>query len=283
VRGSRVALVLSFSLTASLSSAVAGARTEVEFAYGGGKYVKPREAARAGLVVVPDAVSVGARAPLVVFLHGLNQDGPLHKWMGAKGNPDVSAMLASLQAEGKAAPFLVAAPSQTIDASKPWGMWAGFDLADFVQKTEAALGSRAVVDRSRVVVLAHSGGGCNVHGSALLAASAKAPAPYAVVLADTCFDRGVAETLLKAAPSTRVHTFYQTASWERDFEPFRSLFLGSREHGPHERSMTHVPLTGYGSHDRILSIVVERAIPVLLPKTLAPEPSRPVAGPPSAP
>jgi poly(3-hydroxybutyrate) depolymerase len=245
--------------------------------------VKPREAAHAGLVVVPDAVSVGARAPLVVFLHGLNQDGPLHKWMGAKGNPDVSAMLTRLQAEGKAAPFLVAAPSQTIDASKPWGMWAGFDLSDFVQKTEAALGSRAVVDRSRVVVLAHSGGGCNVHGSALLAASAKAPAPYAVVLADTCFDRGVAETLLKAAPSTRVHTFYQTASWEREFEPFRSLFLGSREQGPHERSMTHVPLTGYGSHDRILSIVVERAIPVLLPKTLAPEAARSVAGPPSAP
>ena len=186
------------ALATVLVPRVAAARTEVEFAFGRGTYVKPHEAARAGLVVVPDAVAPGARAPLVVFLHGLNQDGPLHKWMGAKGNPDVSAMLVRLQAEGKAAPFLVAAPSQTVDASKPWGMWASFDLSDFVQKTEVALGSRASVDRSRVVVLAHSGGGCNVHGSALSAASANAPAPYAVVLADTCFDRGVAETLLKA-------------------------------------------------------------------------------------
>lgn len=264
------------ALAFALVPGVAVARTDVEFAFGRGKYVKPHEAGRAGLVVVPDGVTPGSRAPLVVFLHGLNQDGPLHKWMGAKGNPDVSAMLARLQASGRAAPFLVAAPSQTVDASKPWGMWAGFDLSDFVQKTEAALGPRAVVDRSRVVVLAHSGGGCNVHGSALLAASATAPAPYAVVLADTCFDRGVAETLLKAAPSTRVHTFYQTASWERDFEPFRALFLGTRDRGPRERSMTHVPLTGYGSHDRILAIAVERAIPVLLP-------AGPVAGPPSAP
>ena len=167
MKGSSVALLLSFSLTSSICPGLAAARTEVEFAFGGGKYVKPREAARAGLVVVPEAVSLGARAPLVVFLHGLNQDGPLHKWMGAKGTPDVSAMLVRLQAEGRAAPFLVAAPSQTVDASKPWGMWASFDLSDFVQKTEAALGPRASVDRSRVVVLAHSGGGCNVHGSAL--------------------------------------------------------------------------------------------------------------------
>ena len=283
MKGSSVALVLTFALTFSLCPGLAAARTEVEFAFGGGTYAKPREAARAGLVVVPDAVSPGARAPLVVFRHGLNQDGPLHKWMGAKGNPDVSVMLSRLQAEGRAAPFLVAAPSQTVDASKPWGMWASFDLSDFVQKTEAALGPRASVDRSRVVVLAHSGGGCNVHGSALLAASAKAPAPYAVVLADTCFDRGVAETLLLAAPSTRVHTFYQTASWERDFEPFRTLFMGTRDRGPRERSMTHVPLTGYGSHDRILGVVLDRAIPVLLPKVTEPSGARPVAGSAAAP
>jgi poly(3-hydroxybutyrate) depolymerase len=175
VKGEGRSVVCLVALVLALAPSVAAARTEVEFAFGRGKYVKPHEVERAGLVVVPDAVTPGARAPLVVFLHGLNQDGPLHKWMGAKGNPDVSAMLARLQVSGKAAPFLVAAPSQTVDASKPWGMWASFDLSDFIQKTEAALGARAVVDRSRVVVLTHSGGGCNVHGSALLAASATAP------------------------------------------------------------------------------------------------------------
>ena len=248
----------------------AEAREEIAFAYGAPRYVSEAQAPTAGLVVVPESVGRGANVPLVVFLHGLNQDGPLHKWLGAKGTPDIGVVLERLQTQGKTAGFVVAAPSQTRDASRPWGMWQSFDLGDFVQKAEAALGARAHVDRSKIIVLAHSGGGCNVHGSALRAASSRAPAPYAVVLADTCFDRGVAETLLLAAPSTRVLSYFQTQSWEREFGPFRASFFANREVGPQDRRFVEVPLRGYGAHDRIFTVAVERAFPELLPVAAAP-------------
>ena len=246
----------------------AHAREEITFPYGAPRYVPEALASTAGLVVVPPGVARGANAPLVVFLHGLNQDGPLHKWLGARhdrGTPDIASTFERLQAEGKMQPVLLAAPSQTRDASRPWGMWQAFDLADFVQKTEAALGARAHVDRSRVVVLAHSGGGCNVHGSALAAASARAPVPYAVVLADTCFDRGVAETLLLAAPSTRIFSYYQTHSWDRDFGPFRASLFARPEVGPRDRRFVEVSLPRAGAHDRIFAVAVERAFPELFP------------------
>ena len=243
----------------------ASARETFTFAYGAPRFVPTENASTAGIALVPEAIGSGALVPLVVFLHGLNERGPLHKWLGAKGTTDIGAVLEGLQSQGKTRSFVIAAPSQTRDASRPWGMWQGFDLADFVQKTEAALGTRVRVDRTRIVVLAHSGGGCNVHGSALLAASSKQPAPYAVVLADTCFDRGVAETLLLASPATKVLAYYQTQSWERDFGPFRAAFFAHPEVGPKDRRFVEVPLRGAGAHDRIFTIAVERAFPELLP------------------
>jgi len=242
------------------------ARESLTFPYGAPRFVPRESEANAGLVVVPAAVARGASVPLVVFLHGLNEHGPLHKWLGAKGTEDMSLALEALQDEGKTRPFVVAAPSQTIDAARPWGMWQGFDLGDFVQKAEAALGGRARVDRAKVIVLAHSGGGCNVHGSALRAASSRGVVPYAVVLADTCFDRGVAETLLLAAPATRIFAYYQTRTWDRDFGPFRAAFFAHPEVGPSDRRFIEVPLRGPGAHDRIFRVAVSRAFPELLPK-----------------
>jgi hypothetical protein len=254
----------SCAFVASVSTR-AEARDETTFAYGAPRYVPQERAASAGLVIAPKSVAQGTKVPLVVFLHGLNQDGPLHKWLGARGTQDIAVLLEKLQTEGKTAPFLIAGPSQTKDAARPWGMWQNFDLGDFVAKTEAALGTRATVDRSRVIVLAHSGGGCNVHGSALRAASSRGVVPFAVVLADTCFDRGVAETLLLAAPETRIFAYYQTQSWERDFGPFRAAFFGARPgQGPREKRFVEVPLRGAGAHDRLFSVAVERAFPELL-------------------
>lgn len=262
----RSTAVAGWLVTAIVLAPGAGrAHDRIEFPYGEGRYVPRELAPNAGLVVVPEGVAAGATVPVVVFLHGLNERGPLHKWLGAKGTPDVSDALFALQRDGKTRPFVIAAPSQTRDAARPWGMWQGFDLGDFVRSAGVALGARAKIDPARVIVLAHSGGGCNVHGSALGAASSKRPAPFAVVLADTCFDRGVAETLLLAAPSTKVLAYYQTQSWERDFGPFRAAFFAQREVGPADRRFVEVPLRGAGAHDRIFRIAIDRAFPELLP------------------
>lgn len=248
-----------------LAAGSAWAHEDIAFAYGAPCYVPQRLAARAGLVVVPSALPRGARVPLVVFLHGLNQDGPLHKWLGARGTPDMRPLFEGLQAQGKTAPFLVAAPSQTRDAARPWGMWQAFDLADFVDRTAEALAGRAEIDRSKIVVFAHSGGGCNLHGSALRAASARQPVPLAVVLADTCFDQGVAETLLLAAPATRIFAYYQTHTWEREFGPFRASLFANPALGPRDRRFVQVSLPGGGAHDRMFTVAVERAFPEVLP------------------
>ncbi len=235
-----------------------------EFPFGAPLYIPESRTLRGGLVHVPEGVPRGARVPLVVFLHGLNQDGPLHKWLGGRGTPDLRPFFERLVSEGKTAPFLVAGPSQTRNAARPWGMWQSFDLGDFVARTELALGERASVDRSRVVLLAHSGGGCNVHGSILRSASSKAPVPYAVLAIDTCFDRGVAETLLLAAPETRIFTYFQRESWDRDFDAFRALFLGDRSRGPRDRRFVEIPL-GRGGHDAIFTVAMSRALPELIP------------------
>ncbi len=245
----------------------AHAHDDIVFPYGAPRYVPERLAAQAGLVVVPSALPRGARVPLVVFFHGLNQDGPLHKWLGGRGTPDMRPYFERLQAEGKTAPFLVAAPSQTRDAARPWGMWQAFDLADFVDRASAALAGRAEVDRTQIIVFAHSGGGCNLHGSALRAASARDPAPHAVILADTCFDQGVAETLLLAAPSTRLFAYYQTHTWERDFGPFRATLFANPAAGPRDRRFVQVSLPGGGAHDRLFQVAVERAFPEVLRPT----------------
>jgi poly(3-hydroxybutyrate) depolymerase len=263
-RGRRLAGLL-VGVSGLLAARSARAHEDITFPYGAPRYVPERLAARAGLVVVPSALPRGARAPLVVFFHGLNQDGPLHKGLGAPGTADMRVVFERLQAEGKTAPFLVAAPSQTRDAARPWGMWQAFDLGDFVEHAAAALAGRAEIDRAKIVVLAHSGGGCNLHGSALRAASARAPAPHAVVLADTCFDQGVAETLLLAAPSTRLFAYYQTHSWERDFGPFQAALFANRAVGPRDRRFVQVSLPGGGAHDRLFQVAVERAFPELLP------------------
>ncbi len=259
---------------AALGSLVAwappgAAHEDLTFAYGAPRYVPARLGPQAGLVVIPRpaaaAAARGAKVPLVVFLHGLNQDGPLHKWLGARGTPDMRPFFEGLQAEGKTAPFLVAAPSQTRDAASPWGMWQAFDLGDFVDHAAEALAGRVAIDRARVVVFAHSGGGCNLHGSALRAASARQPVPHAVVLADTCFDQGVAETLLLAAPSTHLLAYYQTQSWERDFAPFRRALFGDRSVGPRDRRFVEVTFAGAGAHDRMFAVAATRALPELLP------------------
>ena len=43
-------------------------------------------------------------------------------------------------------------------------MWQSFDLDDFVRAVDAAIATRAAVDRDQVFVIGHSGAGCNPDG-----------------------------------------------------------------------------------------------------------------------
>ena len=235
-------------VAAPLESAVAA-----EFPYGAGTFVPPAQGDREGAVHAIGQGEAGPR-PLVVFLHGLNEGGPLHKDLDR-----VAAVATRLVAEGKLEPLLVAGPSQTKDATRPWDMWEGFDLEAFVDAASAVM----PVDRESVVLVGHSGGGCNLRGSIL---ASKGRNASAVVAIDTCFDPKVAEALLDAPPWTRIWAYHQTSSWDRDPDGFaRVLFDPKRRGGPLDRRFEKAPIEGPSAHDAILPWALRRALPALLP------------------
>ena len=63
-------------------------------------------------------------------------------------------------------------------------LWPGFDLDAFLDRTAARLAGIATIDRSRVIVVGHSGAGCNIHGGLATALHAKTT-PLADLVIDT--------------------------------------------------------------------------------------------------
>ncbi len=229
----------------------------IEFAFGSPAFVPEAQSARAGGVIVVGAPESREARPLVVFLHGLNEAGPLHREL------DVVARVASkLVADGTIIPLLVAGPSQTRNATRPWDMWEGFELATFLGALEPALDAAGAprVDRARVVLVGHSGGGCNLRGSILSPRGRGAAS--AILAIDTCFDPKVAAALRDTPPSTHVWAFWQTTSWERDTEGFRRAFLAPGALA--DRRAEKAPIEGPGAHDAILPWALRRALPQLL-------------------
>jgi hypothetical protein len=232
--------------------------TTIEFAFGAPAFVPDSQAARAGGAIVIGAEANREARPLVVFLHGLNEAGPLHRELDV-----VARVAAKLVADGTIVPLLVAAPSQTRNASRPWDMWEAFELGSFLAALEPALDAAGAprVDRARVVLVGHSGGGCNPKGSIL---SPRGRSPASAILAiDTCFDPKVAAALRDTPPSTHVWAYWQTTSWDRDTEGFRRAFLAPGD-PPADRRAEKAPIEGPGAHDAILPWALRRALPLLL-------------------
>ena len=181
-------------------------------------------------------------------------------------------MAARLVADGMIVPLLVAGPSQTRNATRPWDMWEAFDLTAFLAALEPALDAAAAprVDRSRVVLVGHSGGGCNLRGSIL--SSRGRAAASAILAIDTCFDARVAAALRDAPPTTHVWAYWQTSSWERDVDGFRRAFLAppAAPTDAVDRRAERAPIEGPGAHDAILPWALRRALPKLLGPAPAP-------------
>lgn len=215
-------------------------------AAGGLAYVSPHAAPRASL-------------PVVVFLHGMNPDELVHPWFGASadGRRDLRTVLDALVAEGRIGPLVVAAPTHTRYATGATVMWPRFDLADFLDATEAALGATAMLDRARVIVVGHSGAGCNAAGG-IFAEGVRQAKPLAVVDVDGCVDETTVPALARASASTMVRFVWQRA-WAR---PIAELESGC----PACKVDEITDLAGAGSpHDAILPEALRRVLPELLP------------------
>ena len=236
----------------------------VDFDFEDARYLQPwqHQGARA---YVPEGAGDDA-VPLVIFLHGTNTGRALHPWMSERSS-DLREVLAELVDQGQVVPAVLAAPSQTRRASIRH-LWDGFDYAAFVRKTEAALGDTAQIDRQRVVLVGHSGAGCNPEGGLLHAAASKHEPPLLGLIAiDVCMRPSFGLSLGKSRAAA-VNVFWQVESWKRDYGDFHSAFLETRSGFAAEGDVfEELDVHGRDAHNQI----VPRAFALALSRLLAPK------------
>jgi len=203
--------------------ACAQSGTTIDFAYHDETALLAGQS-RAGRVYAPRPLSTGDRVPLVVFLHGLNSRPVKNMWLGDGIRDDLRVVVDRLLAKDEIAPLLLAGPSQTRDSVSSSRLWLDFDLAEFTAAVENALLGRAQVRRDAVVLVGHSGAGCNPEGGlARSAANASSALPRAIVAIDTCLDPWVAYKLSQAPAELELFVYFQRDEWPRPFQDFRLL------------------------------------------------------------
>lgn len=202
-------------------------------------------------------VTKAAPHPVVVFLHGMNPYGELHMSMAPSvARPvDLRAVLDALVVSGRIPPVVLAAPSHNKASFAAVRMWPDFDVRAFVDATEAALGG-VKLDRDRIIVVGHSGAGCNPEGGFLGERMVRG-APLAVVAVDTCLKEPLLPSYLALSESVPLR-FYWQAAWKRPLLPD----LAAQCHGCLVEEIPELPVRT--AHSLILPAALERALPELL-------------------
>lgn len=192
-----------------------------------------------GYVHVPEGAT--SSSPILVWLHGNNEEGVMRRGVGAPGN-DLRKMVPS--------DVIVAAPSQTKGGKGP-SLWAGFDLDAFLTAVETAIGGK--VDRKNVILAGHSGAGCN--GALGMIGKLDKVMPQQILFIDGCMDPGIGQKLGEVGKKTKVMVFFQRATWNRDFPGFARAF---GQNGSIEEIKSFP--SGYGNpHEAIVPVALQRA------------------------
>lgn len=203
--------------------------------------------------------------PVVVFLHGINKHFVRYPWMGAAGPPDLRALWDRYLQEGRIAPAVLAAPSTTVSCKLPQALWDGFDLDRFLAHTIRATRDRVRLDLAQVVVVGHSGAGCNHRGGIVTALQSTLPLRGGLVI-DVCMEELDAAPLARARPDTDVVVTYQR-KWRRDFDNFAQRFLdASRLSGAAGlRRVEEMNVQARNPHTVIVPQSIEKWLPRWLP------------------
>ena len=106
-------------------------------------------------------------------------------------------------------------------------MWQDFDLDEFVRAVDAAIGPQAAIDRDRVYLVGHSGGGCNLDGGLLRAAGSSRIVARAVLAIDTCIDEEDGTAYGNVPESMQV-----IVRWQPEYGRARSRSSAQRSTGP---------------------------------------------------
>ena len=211
-------------------------------------------------------------SPVLVFLHGMNTELVKHRWMGGGQEGDVRRIVAELMEAGSIVPMIVAAPStlDPVTASNAMLLWPAFDLDGFLDRTAERLAGLATLDRSRVILVGHSGAGCNLRGGLATALRAKT-VPLADLVIDTCMATDFAKDLAHAPPATNVIVSWQSISWtDRFFDDFRAVFKRELKKAkpPREgvlRELDYQQPTQGSAHDAMVALTLKRWLPRLAP------------------
>jgi len=260
--------------------------TSFDYAYDGKADGHPERRWQARVFVHRRAAALAGQAlPLLVFLHGNNAEKIRHRWMGGGQEGDLRRVVSEMIEAGQIPPVLVAAPS-SIDPdtmTNAGASWPAFDLDLFLDKTEERLGTAAVIDRGRVMVAAHSGAGCNIHGGINSALHARTTPVLAGFVIDTCMLLDLAKDLAHLRPTTHVIVSWQSISWpEREFGSFKTVFLREVKKAPPPpgvlRELDYEQPNVPGVHDAMVAITLRKYLPRLLGPGTPSEPAADVAG-----
>lgn len=211
-----------------------------------------------GAVLLPD-VDSAVRLPLIVLLHGVNPGGELHLWLGG-GARDLRPLATSLMQSAKVTPFVLAAPSQTRAARSADSLWEGFDLGSFVQAVADASAGAVEIDREHVVLMGHSGAGCNPSGGLASAFWADGtPIPRALVSIDPCLDAEMGTAMSKRPASVPLLLWWQSVIWPRDPLAFWAA-LTLNDDGQRIDRMQELEVAGVNPHEAIVPVAFERSV-----------------------
>lgn len=219
--------------------------------------------------------------PIVVFIHGLNTEAIPFRWMGGGNEGDVRRIVGDLIEGGSIPPVLLAAPSSVIPAATTNALtsWPAFDIDRFLDITAERLRGVASIDRSRVIVAGHSGGGCNKNGGLASAVKGKTR-PLAALAIDTCMGPDVATELARAHPDTHVVVSWQTLTWtKRPIAAFKDTFLSETRKAPANpgiiRLLEQVTPKEPMPHDAMVGVTLKTWLPKLLSAPAQPAPQNP--------
>jgi acetyl esterase/lipase len=215
-----------------------------------------RDQRESAAALLPDGEP--APLPLVVFLHGVNPAADLHLWLGG-GARDLRPLAAALMQSGEVIPFVLAAPSQTKSAGSTRSLWTSFELGAFVDAVVQASAGSVQIDRQRVVLMGHSGAGCNPSGGLATELGAMSPLPLAVISVDPCLDVEMGAAMARRPPSVPLLLWWQSAIWQREPLAFwAGLTINQSE--PRIDRMQELEVAGANPHDAILPLAFERTV-----------------------
>lgn len=258
-------------LAFSLSDAAMSPRNEIEFPFQDELRLLPGETNAGKVWRSRGLPSDGLQVPLVIFVHGIIFDGLRHHWLTTDPNGpwDARPFLASMVDEGHVSPLVAASPSQTRDATDPGRLFTALDFDAFVDAVDNALAPHQRVDRTRVVVVGHSGAACDPAGAAFAVLRAKSFTARALFAVDGCMTPTGA-ALLASSAARDVFVTYQETIWnERPFAAFRSAWVNELEHAwpPGLRVLERIEPISDNAHLALVEITLRRWLPVVIPPT----------------